>query len=457
MLRTLAALSCAAAAVSAFTSTPRLRATTPRRAQRTAPQMVVAEALLAGALANAPIDASRLDAPAWPTLTTAGSRTTRGGTQKRGSRRRRGDAADRPRGPVENQQVRGPVGRPGVVTKEGLYGEYTVTIEETPARAPSGRCGEDNAGRPRRVARSVDGESDRRRRRGLSSRGSAGGSRGAVAARPRRGAAAKARARVATRGANRVASSAAAAGELGRLGRAAAGPRGRSKDAATAQAGLDDARSTFKSRAATKKGKNKYLGIFVVLLFGSFVIPMAQYFWYVRDTPDGLFQDNEPPRVRRAETRPRGRSRRRRGRGSRRRRGRGLAARRGDRPSRRGNRPPQAAAARAEEVLGALDVVDVVRNKREPRRAYTFCARGAAPCRRQTQRGPQIQTQRTPLAFYIASCGRWASAAVIPAARRRAIRTGRTRNQEPVPAQSGELAHAFSTRRGGARTGRTRW
>mmetsp|Transcript_620 Transcript_620/g.1795 ORF Transcript_620/g.1795 Transcript_620/m.1795 type:complete len:164 (-) Transcript_620:48-539(-) len=57
----------------------------------------------------------------------------------------------------------------------------------------------------------------------------------------------------------------------------------------------DDARSTFKSRAATKKGKNKYLGIFVVLLFGSFVIPMAQYFWYVRDTPDSLFSDNEPP------------------------------------------------------------------------------------------------------------------------------------------------------------------
>ena len=38
----------------------------------------------------------------------------------------------------------------------------------------------------------------------------------------------------------------------------------------------DDARSTFKTRAQTKKGKNKYLGLFVVLLFGSFVIPMAQ-------------------------------------------------------------------------------------------------------------------------------------------------------------------------------------
>ena len=43
------------------------------------------------------------------------------------------------------------------------------------------------------------------------------------------------------------------------------------------------------------EGKNKYLGLFVVLLFGSFVIPMAQYFWYVRDTPDSLFANEEPP------------------------------------------------------------------------------------------------------------------------------------------------------------------
>jgi hypothetical protein len=57
----------------------------------------------------------------------------------------------------------------------------------------------------------------------------------------------------------------------------------------------DNAKSTFKSRAQTKKGKNKYLGLFVVLLFGSFVIPMMQYFWYVRDTPDSLFAQNEPP------------------------------------------------------------------------------------------------------------------------------------------------------------------
>ena len=32
-----------------------------------------------------------------------------------------------------------------------------------------------------------------------------------------------------------------------------------------------------------------------MLLVGSFIIPMAQYFWYVRDTPDGLFSQNEPP------------------------------------------------------------------------------------------------------------------------------------------------------------------
>jgi len=57
----------------------------------------------------------------------------------------------------------------------------------------------------------------------------------------------------------------------------------------------DDARSTFKSRAQTKKGKNKYLGIFVVLLVGSFIIPMLQYQWYVQDTPDSLFGKAEPP------------------------------------------------------------------------------------------------------------------------------------------------------------------
>lgn len=44
---------------------------------------------------------------------------------------------------------------------------------------------------------------------------------------------------------------------------------------------VDDARSTFKTRAQTKKNRNKYVGIFAVLLVGSFIIPMVQYFWRV--------------------------------------------------------------------------------------------------------------------------------------------------------------------------------
>ena len=58
---------------------------------------------------------------------------------------------------------------------------------------------------------------------------------------------------------------------------------------------LDDARSTFKTKAQTKKGRNKYIGLFAVLLVGSFIIPMAQYFWYVRDSPGSLFGPKEPP------------------------------------------------------------------------------------------------------------------------------------------------------------------
>uniref|UniRef100_A0A7S2CEE7 Uncharacterized protein n=1 Tax=Florenciella parvula TaxID=236787 RepID=A0A7S2CEE7_9STRA len=46
---------------------------------------------------------------------------------------------------------------------------------------------------------------------------------------------------------------------------------------------VDDARSTFKSAKATKKGKNKYVAVLGVLLVGSFLIPMLQYFWYVRE------------------------------------------------------------------------------------------------------------------------------------------------------------------------------
>ena len=48
----------------------------------------------------------------------------------------------------------------------------------------------------------------------------------------------------------------------------------------------DDARSTFKTAEQTDEGKNKYWAIFAVLLFGSFVVPMAQYYWYVADEDD---------------------------------------------------------------------------------------------------------------------------------------------------------------------------
>mmetsp|Transcript_9005 Transcript_9005/g.24960 ORF Transcript_9005/g.24960 Transcript_9005/m.24960 type:complete len:163 (-) Transcript_9005:166-654(-) len=45
----------------------------------------------------------------------------------------------------------------------------------------------------------------------------------------------------------------------------------------------DDARSTFKSAKETKQKKGKYTALLAVLIVGSFIIPMAQYFWYVRD------------------------------------------------------------------------------------------------------------------------------------------------------------------------------
>uniref|UniRef100_A0A7S2B691 Uncharacterized protein n=1 Tax=Octactis speculum TaxID=3111310 RepID=A0A7S2B691_9STRA len=46
---------------------------------------------------------------------------------------------------------------------------------------------------------------------------------------------------------------------------------------------VDDAAGTFKSKDDTVKGKKKYIAVLGVLLFGSFVIPMLQYFWYVRE------------------------------------------------------------------------------------------------------------------------------------------------------------------------------
>eukprot|EP00571_Detonula_confervacea_P010142 CAMPEP_0172308112 /NCGR_PEP_ID=MMETSP1058-20130122/8817_1 /TAXON_ID=83371 /ORGANISM="Detonula confervacea, Strain CCMP 353" /LENGTH=173 /DNA_ID=CAMNT_0013020469 /DNA_START=65 /DNA_END=586 /DNA_ORIENTATION=+ len=46
---------------------------------------------------------------------------------------------------------------------------------------------------------------------------------------------------------------------------------------------VDDARSTYKSAKETKTKKGKYTALIAVLVVGSFIIPMAQYFWYVRD------------------------------------------------------------------------------------------------------------------------------------------------------------------------------
>lgn len=46
---------------------------------------------------------------------------------------------------------------------------------------------------------------------------------------------------------------------------------------------VDKADSTFKSAKETKSKKGKYTALLAVLIVGSFIIPMAQYFWYVRD------------------------------------------------------------------------------------------------------------------------------------------------------------------------------
>eukprot|EP00536_Pseudo-nitzschia_multiseries_P002913 jgi/Psemu1/284060/fgenesh1_pg.41_\ len=59
---------------------------------------------------------------------------------------------------------------------------------------------------------------------------------------------------------------------------------------------LDDARSTFKSAKETKSKKGKYTAILAILVVGSFIIPMAQYFWYVRDddSSDRFFAEDVP-------------------------------------------------------------------------------------------------------------------------------------------------------------------
>mmetsp|Transcript_1808 Transcript_1808/g.2488 ORF Transcript_1808/g.2488 Transcript_1808/m.2488 type:complete len:162 (+) Transcript_1808:162-647(+) len=61
----------------------------------------------------------------------------------------------------------------------------------------------------------------------------------------------------------------------------------------------DDAESKFKSKGETKSKKGKYTALLAVLIMGSFIVPMAQYFWYVRDddSSDKFFAEKvpEPP------------------------------------------------------------------------------------------------------------------------------------------------------------------
>merc|ERR1719437_224733 len=57
----------------------------------------------------------------------------------------------------------------------------------------------------------------------------------------------------------------------------------------------DNARSTFKSAKETKSKKGKYVAILAILVVGAFIIPMGQYFWYVRDddSSDRFFSADE--------------------------------------------------------------------------------------------------------------------------------------------------------------------
>ena len=58
----------------------------------------------------------------------------------------------------------------------------------------------------------------------------------------------------------------------------------------------DDAKSTFKPAKEVKSKKGKYTALISVLVVGSFIIPMAQYFWYVKDddSSDRFFNEPEP-------------------------------------------------------------------------------------------------------------------------------------------------------------------
>merc|ERR1719223_1409364 len=56
----------------------------------------------------------------------------------------------------------------------------------------------------------------------------------------------------------------------------------------------DDARSTFKPAKEVKSKKGKYTALIAILVVGSFIIPMAQYFWYVKDDDSSDKFFNEP-------------------------------------------------------------------------------------------------------------------------------------------------------------------
>mmetsp|Transcript_26304 Transcript_26304/g.37698 ORF Transcript_26304/g.37698 Transcript_26304/m.37698 type:complete len:172 (-) Transcript_26304:91-606(-) len=65
----------------------------------------------------------------------------------------------------------------------------------------------------------------------------------------------------------------------------------------------DDARSTYKPAKETKSNKGKYTGVLAVLVVGSFIIPMAQYFWYVKDddSTDKFFAEKNVKKVAKPE------------------------------------------------------------------------------------------------------------------------------------------------------------
>lgn len=46
---------------------------------------------------------------------------------------------------------------------------------------------------------------------------------------------------------------------------------------------LDEIKRGYKTAEETDEGKNKYWAILAVLVAGSFVIPMVQYYWYVAE------------------------------------------------------------------------------------------------------------------------------------------------------------------------------